>query len=513
MGLFSFLTKTPVKDLPLLRFYNTLSGKTEGFEPFFGPSAVPGLRARRTVKMYNCGPTVYDEQHLGNMFAAILPDTLRRVLEVWGYKVKQIINITDFGHLSGDNEGDPDQGEDKMSRGLKREGLEPTLKNMRAMAEKYAAMYIKDISLLGVATDKISFPRASDYIGEQVALIRTLEQKGYAYTTSDGVYFNTAKFPSYGKLGNINLVGQREGSRVEENREKKNPHDFALWKFSKKLGWESPWGLGFPGWHIECTAMIFKLLGKQIDIHTGGIEHIPIHHNNEIAQAEAATGRQYVRYWLHNEHITVEGKKISKSLGNTVYLRQIVDRGYSTRAFRYWVLTGHYRTPMNFTWEALAGADQALKRLTRHFLEARLEAEDARPSDERNATRLAAVSESEGRASSASFLVAFYEAVGNDLNTAQALALVWENIKTLDKKTLRDVDHVLGLGFSDPQAASRLNVIAENDLPAEVQKLTVERETARTAKDFAKADELRGQVENLGYTIKDTDDGPKLSKK
>ncbi|OGC82856.1 cysteine--tRNA ligase [Candidatus Adlerbacteria bacterium RIFCSPHIGHO2_02_FULL_52_17] len=479
MGLFSLFSKPPAKDLPSLRLYNTISGKIEDFVPLSG----------RMVKMYNCGPTVYDEQHIGNLFAAILPDTLRRSLEAWGYKVQQVINITDFGHLTGDNEGDPDLGEDKMSKGLKREGLTPTLLNMRALAEKYAALYIADLYSLGVNIDKIRFPRASDYIQEQVAIIKSLEQKGYAYKTSDGIYFDTAKFKEYGALGSINLSGQREAARVEANPEKRNSRDFALWKFDKKLGWQSPWGLGFPGWHIECTAMIFTLLGKQIDIHTGGIEHIPIHHNNEIAQAQSLTGKKYAKYWLHNEHITIEGKKISKSLGNTVYLRQIVDRGYSPRALRYWVLTGHYRTPMNFTWEAIGGADQTLKRLTRHFLEA--------PSEH----------------TSSSFLAEFYSSIGNDLKTAQGLALVWKHIKTLDKKTLREVDRVLGLGFSDPQAAAKLSVLTDNELPAEVQKLVAYREEARQSKDFAKADELRGIIENSGYSIKDSDKGPMLTKK
>src|SRR3989338_8847332 len=478
MGLFS-LFKKPGAGLPPLRLHNTLSNKLEEFVPLKG----------RTVKMYNCGPTVYDRQHLGNMFAVVFGNTLRNVLEAWGYQVKQVINITDFGHLSGDNEGDPDIGEDKMSLGLKREGLKPTLENMRKMAEKYAEIYIDDLKALGVPVDTISSPRASDYIEEQVALIKSLEQKGYAYQTSDGVYYDTAKFKSYGKLGNIKLENLQEGARVEANKEKRSPHDFALWKLSSELGWKSPWGKGFPGWHIECTAMIFKLLGKQIDIHTGGVEHIPIHHNNEIAQAEAATGKPYVKYWLHNAHITIEGKKISKSLGNTVYLSQLVDRGYSPRALRYWVLTGHYRTPMNFTWEAIGGADQTLKRLTRHFLEA--------PSEH----------------TSSSFLAEFYSSIGNDLKTAQGLALVWKHIKTLDKKTLREVDRVLGLGFSDPQAAAKLSVLTDNELPSEVQKLVAYREEARQSKDFAKADELRGIIENSGYSIKDSDKGPMLTKK
>ena len=440
--------------------------------------------------MYNCGPTPYDRQHIGNMVPPMLADILRRTLEVWGYKVTQVMNITDFGHLTGDNEGDPNEGDDKMTRGLAREGLKPTMANMRTLAEKYAGLFFEDITQLGVNIKRVTYPRASDYIPEQIVLIKTLEQKGYAYTIEDGVYYDTAKFKGYGKLGNINLEGQREGVRVEEKKDKKNPHDFVLWKKSERMGWPSPWGNGFPGWHIECTAMIFKLLGKQIDIHTGGIEHIPIHHNNEIAQAEAATGKQFVKYWLHNAHITVEGKKISKSLGNTVYLHNIVDKGYSPRALRYWFLTGHYRTPMNFTWEAIEGANTALRRLTRAYLEA--------PSK---------------NTAGETFMNSFYIALAEDLSTASALALVWEHIKTLDKKTLQTVDKILGLGFSDTQEVAKLKVLAGAKLPPQVQSLVIEREAAREAKDFAKSDSLRKQIEDTGYEIKDSPKGPQVSRK
>jgi cysteinyl-tRNA synthetase len=486
--MFFFFKKRP--DLPPLKFHNTLSGSLDTFKP------LPG----RAVKMYNCGPTVYDRQHIGNMFSVVLGNTLRRTLEAWGYKVNQVINITDFGHLSSD----ADEGDDKMTIGLKREGLALTLPNMRKLAEKYTELYLQDIALLGVPVSKIAFPRASDYIPEQVALIKTLMQKGYAYQISDGIYYDISRFKEYGKLGNIKLDTQQEGARVEANKEKRNPQDFVLWKFDKKIGWKSPWGKGFPGWHIECTAMIFKLLGKQIDIHTGGIEHIPIHHNNEIAQAEAATGKQYVQYWLHNAHITVEGKKISKSLGNTVYLHNIVDKGYNPRALRYWFLTGHYRTPMNFTWEAIEGADQALKRLTRAYLEAGKKS----PNE-----RLATPPQSGVRRSEeGDFLEAFYSAIANDLGTAQALALVWENLKTLDQATLKKVDRVLGLGFSEAQETAKLAVLKGSDLPEEVQNWIDEREAARKSKDFARADLLRKQIEEAGYVLKDTSDGPKVTR-
>jgi cysteinyl-tRNA synthetase len=479
-----FFKKTDTS-MPPLRLHNTLSGQAEEFKPLNG-----------VVKMYNCGPTVYDRQHIGNLFSQLFANTLRRTLDQWGYDVKQVVNLTDFGHLSGDNEGDADEGEDRMSRGLKREGLALTLPNMRILAEKYAQTFFDDIEQLGVDLSKITFPRASDYIPEQIALIETLQEKGYAYQTSNGVYFDTAKFSDYGKLGGINLAGQQEGARVEINKEKRNPADFILWKSDKKLGWESPWGLGFPGWHIECTAMIFKLLGKQIDIHTGGIEHIPVHHNNEIAQAEAATGKQFVRYWMHNAHITIEGKKISKSLGNTVYLHNLTDHGLSSRALRYWALTGHYRTPMNFTWEAIEGANTALGRLTRAYHE-------LPPS---------------GMPVNAEFLKDFHAAIANDLNTAQALAHVWDMVKnpdispTVKRVSLLEADKILGLGFSEPQKTIKMHVSEAQTVPAEVTLLLQEREEARKNKDFSKADELRQKIKGLGYEIEDTSGGPKITK-
>lgn len=479
MGLFSFFKPKKPSNMPSLRFHNTLSGVLDTFIPL----------STRTVKMYNCGPTPYDRQHIGNMVPPILGNVLRNTLETWGYKVQQVMNITDFGHLTGDNEGDPNKGDDKMTKGLAREGLKPTMANMRKLAEKYAKLFLEDVELLGIDTKTVTYPRASDYIPEQIALIKSLRQKGYAYEISDGIYYDTARFADYGKLGNIKREGQLSGIRVVEKEEKKNPADFVLWKKSEKMGWKSPWGKGFPGWHIECTAMIFKLLGKQIDIHTGGIEHISIHHNNEIAQAEAATGKQFVKYWLHNAHITVEGKKISKSLGNTVYLHNIVDKGYNPRAFRYWFLTGHYRTPMNFTWEAIEGADQALKRLTRAYLEA-----------------------PEINGASEEFLKPFYEAIAHDLGTAQALALVWDNIKILDQTTFKKIDQILGLGFSDEQETSKLAVIKGSDLPEEVQNLLDLREMARKNKDFARADDLRKVIEAKGFVLKDTTEGPKITR-
>jgi len=478
--MFRLFQKERLAVKPPLRLHNTLSGSVEKFVPING-----------TVKMYNCGPTAYDEQHIGNLFPPIVANILRRTLEAWGYKVDEVNNITDFGHISED-----EASEDKMTKGLKREGLPATLANMRAVAEKYAKLFFADLPPLGVDPTRVRYPRASDFIEEQIALVKSLEQKSYAYPTSDGVYFDVSKFPQYGKLGGINLAGQLSGARVEENKEKRGPHDFALWKRDAKLGWESPWGLGFPGWHTECVAMIFKLLGKQIDIHMGGIDLVSIHHNNEIAQAESVTQKQFARYWVHNAHITIEGKKVSKSLGNTVYLRNLVDRGFFPRALRYWFLTGHYRTPMNFTWEAIEGANTAFTRLSRFYNDLPTSGLKADPT----------------------FLKDFYAAIAEDLNTPQALARVWEMVRdsninpAIKRASLAEADKILGLGLSDIRTAQKLEV-KQNDLPEGIQQLLASREAARAAKDFEKADEFRKEIESAGYELKDTPRGPQITKK
>ena len=470
MGLFSFFNKKP--DMPVLRLRNTLSGELEKFEPI-----------GHTVKMYNCGPTVYDRQHIGNLRGAVLANTLKRTLEAWGHKVSHVSNITDVGHLVSD----ADEGEDKMEAAAKKIG-----KHTQEIAEEITQLYFADLDLLGIDRGAMRFPRAAQYIPEQISLVKTLLQKGYAYKISDGVYFDTSKSPGYGKLGGISVSGQQAGARVEENKEKKNPHDFALWKLSKKdekreQEWQSPWGTGFPGWHLECTAMIFKLLGKQIDIHIGGEDLVPIHHNNEIAQAESLTGKQFVRYWLHNAFITIEGKKVSKSLGNTIYLTQLADRGISPRALRYLYLTAHYRTPMNFTWEAAEAANTALNRLTKFYYESKNSRSDLLDKD---------------------FLKEFYAAIANDLDTPKALALVWENIKTLNRATLAEADKILGLGLAEVRPSQKIAV--KKEIPAEVQKWVAEREAARAAKDFARSDALRAQIEAAGFEVKDTPEGPSL---
>lgn len=492
MDFLSFLRPRKKEQLPPLRLHNTLSNALEEFAPL----------SAREVKMYNCGPTVYDEQHVGNLRGPILANVLKRTLALRGYRVQHVSNITDVGHLTGDNLGDADQGVDRMEASAKKTG-----RKAKDIAKEITEKFFGDLDLLGIERGKMRFTKATDYIPEQIALVQTLEQKGYAYSIRDGVYFDTAKFKEYGELGHVDLAGMREGARVEENPEKKNPHDFALWKLSPKgekrqQEWKSPWGVGFPGWHIECTAMIFKTLGKQIDIHMGGIDLAPIHHNNEIAQAEAATGKKpFAKYWMHNAFITIEGKKVSKSLGNTIYLHQITERGYSPRALRYWYLTGHYRTQMNFSWEAIEGADQALKRLSRAYLEFDRSpgGKDAAPAD-------------------AAFVRDFHAALADDLDTPRALARLWELIKdpavspAAKRASILFADRIFGLGISDARPSASLKVEQERDLPETVRGLLREREEARKDKNFAKADELRGKIEKEGFELADTANGPELKK-
>src|SRR3989344_2926970 len=415
------------------------------------------------VRMYNCGPTVYGAQHIGNLSMFVFTDVLRRTLEYNGFAVKQVINITDFGHLTSD----ADEGEDKMSKGLKREGLKLSLENMRVLADKYAQIFLDDIRALNIDTERIQFPRASDYIPAQIAMIQSLEEKGYAYRGASGVYFDTIRFPHYGELGGIDLTGLKEGARVAVNEEKKSPTDFFLWKLDKKIGWDSPWGRGFPGWHIECSTMVRKTLGEQIDIHTGGMEHIPIHHNNEIAQSECATGkRPFSRFWLHRAHIQFAGGKLAKSAGNVVYLSDIIERGFHPLALRYSFLGAHYRTSANFTWEALQSSSTALMLLALYARE-------------------------DGGTVAETYRMRFQERVNDDLDTPGALAVLWDAAKDSSlspadiSDTLRDADSVLGLGLGSVEA---LNVpvadtVSIDDLPAEVALLVAQREDGRTGKD------------------------------
>lgn len=491
MDWFSLLKpKTPVSAHPALRLHNTLSNSLENLE-----TLSPGV-----IKMYNCGPTVYGVQHIGNLSMFVFTDLLRRTLEYAGYDVRQVINITDFGHLTSD----ADEGEDKMTKGLKRDGLKPTLENMRTMAEKYTEIFLSDLRNLNASLKGTKFPRASDYIPGQIAMIEALMEKGYAYQSARGVYFDTTRFPSYGALGTINLENQKEGARVAVSDEKRHPTDFVLWKIDSKMGWDSPWGKGFPGWHIECSAMIRAILGEQIDIHTGGIEHIPIHHNNEIAQSEAATGKKpFARFWLHRAHLQLEGGKMAKSQGNTITLADIIEKGFSPMALRYLLLGTHYRQPANFTWDALAAAETAFLKLRR--LADTLPEGGAVPIDYKNR---------------------FQERIFDDLDTAGALAVIWEMVKdvNLAPKNLRagivDFDSVLGLGLSTEDALARGLwekefgvVISTSEIPTFIQELLAKREAARADKKWAEADDCRSEIEHAGYIIEDTADGPRVVQK
>jgi len=467
-----------------IRLFNTLSRRKETFVP---------LR-RGQVSMYHCGPTVYDFAHIGNLRAYVFADILRRVFEYAGFAVKQVINITDVGHLTND----ADEGEDKIEESAKRQG-----KSAKEITRFFTEAFHNDLFRINVNTKGTIFPKATEHIGEQIALAKTLEEKGYAYKTSDGIYFDTSRFERYGELGGINLQGLKEGARIALNSRKKNPADFALWKLSEESGkrqqeWESPWGMGFPGWHLECSAMAMKYLGKTFDIHTGGVDHIAIHHQNEIAQSECATGRPFVRYWLHSEHLRIEGRKISKSLGNTIFLKNLAGRGIRPLDYRYWLLTSHYRTPVNFTWEALQAAKNSLFRLQRLFIE-ELGGKDG--------------------GIAAGYAARFRNSLFDDLNTPEALAVLWQmvkdkSVKPDDKRfTLLNFDKVLGLKLGQLDGELKETVrkpMALDDLPPEIRLLTGERQKARAEGRWQDADALREKIAAAGFDIIDTPLGQRI---
>lgn len=482
--MFSLFTAKPkVHAGAPLQLFNTESRTLETFVP----------RNPKLVTMYSCGPTVYDYIHIGNLRSFVFADILKRTLEFNGYKVKHTMNLTDFGHLTDDG----DAGEDKMMKGLKRDDKVINLEAMRELSDFYIEAFINDITELRIKMPT-TFSRASDYINEQIKLVETLEEKGYTYETSDGVYFDISKFPTYGRLGNINLEELRSGARVEANTEKHNQADFAIWK-KGELGWESRWGKGFPGWHIECSAMAMSTLGKSIDIHTGGIDLTHTHHNAEIAQCEAVTNKTFVRYWLHHEFVTIDNGKIGKSLGNAINLRQLADKGFSGDDYRYLLLTAHYRSPINFSFEALKGAKQALFRLKRHIYE-----------EYKNKPSVPA----------GPYLERFYAAVNDDLDTPKALALAWEVVKDNTLKpdvkcaTLKAFDAVLGIGLGDKldDALFSLGVVSVADIPDEIEQLINEREAARIARNWEESDRLRDLINLNGYVIEDGASGPKVSK-
>ncbi len=467
-----------------LQLFNT---ELQDKEPFVPQSA------HRSVRMYSCGPTVYDYAHIGNLRSFVMADILKRTLRYNGHTVTHTINLTDFGHLTDDG----DAGEDKIMKGLKRKGLPVTIEAMRTLTDTYIETFQADMAALRVIPPD-TYSRASDYVFEQIQLIKTLEQKGYTYETRDGVYFDISKFPTYGRLGNIDLDTLKSGARIEVNPEKRHPADFAVWK-KGLLGWKSPWGKGFPGWHIECSAMAIATLGRQVDIHTGGIDLIHTHHNAEIAQSEAATGKPFVRYWLHSEFITIDNTKISKSLGNTLALYHLKERGFSGDDYRYWLLTAHYRSMVNFTFEALQAAKQALYRLKRHVYEEYARAPVGSPDEES--------------------MQLFTDTINDDLDTPRAIALLWDVVHSrqlapgVKYATITAMDAVLGVGLSEPpESGTRsLGIIKKADIPPEVQELVAQREAARTQKDWDEADRLREAINLHGYVLEDTASGPRLT--
>lgn len=460
-----------------VKLYNTLSRTKEDFVPINPPS----------VGIYSCGPTVYLYAHIGNMRPYVFSDVLRRMFEYNGFNVKQVINITDVGHLVGDG----DVGEDKIEQEAQKQNM-----SAKEITDFYLDAYLKDLTRLNIKTENTIFPRASLHIPEQIELIKKLEEKGFTYKTSDGIYFDTAKDPKYTELANLDLEGLQEGARVEINNEKRHPSDFALWKFSnqkekRQQEWPSPWGIGFPGWHIECSAMSMKYLGNHFDIHTGGTDHIPVHHTNERAQSECATGETFVNYWLHVSFITVDGEKMSKSLGNIYRLIDLEEKGFSSLHYRYWLLTASYRKTINFTWEALSGAAGAYNRLINSLAEIQNKFG------------------SEGQIVE-SYQEKFRESISDDLNTPQAIALIWdilreEKINPTDKlATILDFDQVLALNLSE--AINKANV----EIPDSVKELVAMREQARQDKNYSKSDELREEINQLGYSVDDTETGPKI---
>ncbi len=454
-----------------LQFFNTLTKKKEEFKPIH----------QGKVGMYNCGPTVYQAASIGNFRSYVFADVLRRVLEFNGYEVKQVMNITDVGHLVGDG----DEGEDKMIKAMRQEG-----KSSWEIAEFYTEKFIHDSELLNIERPNV-ICKATEHIQEQIDLIKAIEANGFTYKISDGIYFDTSKLADYGRLSGQKLEEKEEGARVEKNVEKKNPSDFALWKFSPKdqqreMEWDSPWGVGFPGWHIECSAMSEKYLDSPFDIHTGGEDHIPVHHTNEMAQTEAAHGNLLANYWLHNAFLTVDGGKMSKSLGNTYTLDDLEDKGYQPLAFRYFLLGAHYHQPQNFTWEALGAAQNTL-----HNLEDIVRQWD-QPSDIDDAV-----------------LQQFKDQINDDLNLPGALAEVWNLVNdsqvatSVKAATLLKFDEVLGLRLSEVIAQPLV-------LPQQIEKMLKDRQVAREAKDFEESDRLRDQIKASGYLVEDTAEGQKV---
>jgi len=460
---------------PPLHLYDNFTRTLRRFEPL-----VPGGE----VGLYTCGPTVYDYQHIGNFRTFLYEDLLKRVLEWNGYRVRHVMNITDVGHLTSD----ADTGEDKMEKGARRTG-----RSAWEIARMYTDAFLEDMQRLNLEPATI-LCRATDHIPEQVAFIADIERKGYVYRTTDGVYFDTSRQPDYGRLARLDVKGQEAGRRVDIG-EKRHPTDFALWKFSppgqqRQMEWASPWGRGFPGWHIECSAMAQKYLGDFFDIHCGGEDHIPVHHTNEIAQTEARCGTRLANFWLHGYFLLANDAKMAKSAGEFLRLQSLTDRGYDPLAYRYLCLTAHYRGQLNFTWDALDSAAIALDRM-RNGLYALRDAGEALPDP--------------------ALVERFTGEINDDLNLPRALALAWEALRgdqppAVKRATLLAFDRVFGLGLA-------AWVPPVEDVPAAIEALAQARAAARAAKDWPEADRLPGELQAAGWEMEDRPGGYALKRK
>ena len=465
---------------PTMKLYNTLTRKIEDLTPLNPPN----------VSLYTCGPTVYDYTHVGHMRAYVINDLLKRTLDYCGFKVTRVMNITDVGHLTGDN----DTGIDKLEKGAKKAS-----KSVWEVVKFFTDYFFITTDALNILRPDITC-KATDHISDMIQLINRLKQNGLVYETKEALYFDVTKFKNYGKLSGQKLEDKVQAARDDINvdPEKKHPADFSLW--FKRVGrfadhtmyWPSPWGDGFPGWHIECSAMGMKYLGETIDIHTGGIDHIPVHHENEIAQSEGATGKQFVKIWFHNNFLTVDGQKMSKSLGNIYKLEDLKKHGIGPLAVRYLFLQSHYRQLMNFTWESAKASQEAFTRLKEIAL-------NLRP--QKNLITLKSQK-------AINYQKQFIDAISTDLQTPQAIAVMWDMIKSdiaNDEKyfLLLDFDKVFGLN---------LGKMIKEKVPVNIIKLAEARLEARRLKDFNMSDKLRIRIENAGYKIEDLGDGYKIKK-
>ena len=455
-------------------FYNTLTKQKDLFKPI----------EEGKVKIYSCGPTVYKDATIGNMRTNLLNDTLRRVLKYNGYELKHVMNITDVGHLVSDG----DEGEDKMLKSAREEHKSPL-----EIAEHYTKLFFRDLERLNIETPEVVC-KATDHIKEMLEMVQKIMKNGYAYETSTAIYFDVSKLDKYGILSGINLNDQKAGARVDIDPEKRNPYDFALWikaPANHLMKWDSPWGPSYPGWHIECSAMSTKYLGEEFDIHTGGIDLVPTHHENEIAQNKGACGKNPAHYWIHGEYLLINGGKMSKSLGNTYLIDDIIARGYSPLAYRLFNYSCHYRGKLNFTWEGIESANTSLIRLREGYQKHLNGNSDI--SDE-------IIADMENR---------FHQAINDDMNMPLALSVVWEAVKYPEKSPkiaplLKKFDTVLGI---------KIDEVQETKIPQEILDLVEERKQARSDKNWSESDRLRDLIAEKGYIVKDTKDGTEVLKK